>query len=196
MILVTILISGVMACLFFHFTCSNQEPVDNSMVIFMTFGMFCNQGIYILPNSMNAKLAIWWLLFAGLVLNASYSANLTSFLFVKKVKVPFTDLQSLASNTDYKVGSVAGSNWQAYLRDHTDASVKKLYKSRYLSVNSVSEAVEKMLQDSHFVFGWSQDAVYYQIEDSCLLQSVAIKAHQATFYMRKGFPYKEIIDKQ
>ena len=152
-----------------------------------------------LPKSMSAKIAILMVLMTGLVLNASYSANLTSFLFVKKVQVPFTDLKSLYHETDFSVGSVSGSSWQAYVKNHAEESILgwfNLLESRIKTVNSVPEGIEQMMSDDNYVFVWSQDEVYYQVEDTCHLQSVKMKKRQATFFMRKGFPYKEIIDKQ
>ena len=150
MILVTILVSSSVLCLFFYFT-DNQRKNDNGNVVLMTFGVFCSQGMNTLPKSMSAKIAIFMVLMTGLVLNASYSANLTSFLFVKKVQVPFTDLKSLYHETDFSVGSVSGSSWQAHVKNHAEESIVdwfNLLESRIKAVNYVPEGIEQMMFDS------------------------------------------------
>ena len=45
----------------------------------------------------------------GLIVYASYSASLTSFLAVFKLKMPFVGLRDMYENTAYRLGSLPGT---------------------------------------------------------------------------------------
>jgi hypothetical protein len=51
----------------------------------------------------------WW---AVVILFGSYTGNLVAFLTVVKVSPPFTDLEELAAQSQYKFGTLGGTMWE------------------------------------------------------------------------------------
>ena len=66
------------------------------------------------PESTATRIAFLTTFVGGLLLYASYSASLTSFLAIVQVAYPFVDLSSLYYQSDYKIGSVGGTAMDTY----------------------------------------------------------------------------------
>ena len=66
-------------------------------------------GRYIRPSSTSGTIFITCWLFVALVITTTYSANLIAFLSVEKYTVPFNTLQELASQDQYKFGTLGGT---------------------------------------------------------------------------------------
>lgn len=92
-----------------YFGYENKSMVDVGMVFVFPIRMLCCQGTEQDTHSLATRTVLIISLVASLVINASYSANLTSYLFNKKVPVPFTSLGDLKNHTNYKFGTVDGS---------------------------------------------------------------------------------------
>lgn len=70
----------------------------------------------------------------ALVIEASYSAALTSFLAVKSVYIPFTTIQGLIDDSTYTMGILEGSVDQILLKVRLNFA----YSLTYISVHNHS----------------------------------------------------------
>ena len=68
------------------------------------------------PENTATRIAFLTTFVGGLLLYASYSASLTSFLAIVQVAYPFVDLSSLYYQSDYKIGSVGGTAMDNYFK--------------------------------------------------------------------------------
>ena len=70
------------------------------------------------PGSLSATTFIiatfWW--FYVIVIDATYSANLTAFFTIEKEHAPFETLSELADNNEYLIGVVGGTAWVDEMR--------------------------------------------------------------------------------
>ena len=66
------------------------------------------------PENTATRIAFLTTFVGGLLLYASYSASLTSFLAIVQVAYPFVDLSSLYYQSDYKIGSIGGTAMDNY----------------------------------------------------------------------------------
>ena len=63
------------------------------------------------PKKLAVRIVVgsWWLF--CIIIVATYVANLVAFLAVSQLTLPFTTLEELAANTDYKFGTLGGTEW-------------------------------------------------------------------------------------
>ena len=66
----------------------------------------------------------------GFALYLLWEAMLISYLSQRTVTLPFTDLASLISNSDYKIGLQVGSEQENCFRDSNDPLFKKAWIDR------------------------------------------------------------------
>ena len=66
------------------------------------------------PENTATRIAFLTTFVGGLLLYASYSASLTSFLAIVQVAYPFVDLSSLYYQSDYKIGCIGGTAMDNY----------------------------------------------------------------------------------
>ncbi len=77
-------------------------------------GGLCAQGTPHEPKRVGSRIVFVILFLFGVVIVASYSASLTSFLAVQKIKMPFTDLESMYYETDYKIAFIRSSAAESF----------------------------------------------------------------------------------
>ena len=115
-ILVCILIMPMIRALF-HYAAEKEFDLGHyGSLIFCTLTTLINHGYAIEPSKTSTKILLLLLLFSGIVLNASYSANLTSHLYGFKFKTPFGNLHQLYYDTDFKVGLISGNSLYEYFK--------------------------------------------------------------------------------
>ena len=73
-----------------------------NVALFLSFSSLFQKGTDFEPKRFSTRIATITIFFATLVVFASYSASLTSFLAVFKISLPFTDLESLYYRTNYR----------------------------------------------------------------------------------------------
>ncbi len=68
------------------------------------------------PWKISSRIVFFSAFASSMVLYASYSASLTSFLAVKKYSLPFTDYKSFIEQSDYKIFQVPGAHYDDYYK--------------------------------------------------------------------------------
>ncbi|XP_067671109.1 probable glutamate receptor [Haliotis asinina] len=111
------------------------------------------QGLPYLPKSLPSRVfyTFWW--FFCIVITSVYTGNLTALLAVVREKVPFNNLQELATNTEFSVNIPRGSYIEYVVKNSNDSVMKALWKRTVASrtkeiINSKAEYQEhvKLLQ--------------------------------------------------
>ena len=83
-------------------------------------------GRFIKPFATSGKIFISCWLFVAIVITATYSANLIAFLSVEKYRVPFNNLAQLASQEEYKFGTLGGTAQMLHVKVRR-GSVRVIY---------------------------------------------------------------------
>ena len=73
--------------------------------------MFCFAGYTKKPTNLAERVVFgsWWLF--CIIVVATYGANLVAFLAVTQRTLPFTTLEELSAQSDYKYGFMGGTGW-------------------------------------------------------------------------------------
>ena len=81
-------------------------------MIMMTMFAGCEIG----PRALSTRIVsgIWW--FFTLILISSYTANLTSFLTMERMKSPIESVDDLAKQTEIKYGTIKGGSTMTFFR--------------------------------------------------------------------------------
>ena len=64
---------------------------------------------------MSTRLVFLLMMVASVVIFENYAASFTAFLSVVKLSVPFSNLEELYSQTDYRLGSISGMSYKDIL---------------------------------------------------------------------------------
>ncbi|KAJ4445619.1 hypothetical protein ANN_12301 [Periplaneta americana] len=72
--------------------------------VIYVFGIFCQQGNEVTPRSWSCRIVYWMAYFTSMILLASYSGTLISFLTIKHNPLPFSDVTGLLQDKSYQVG--------------------------------------------------------------------------------------------
>lgn len=107
-------ITTIFVALILHLLFDLWESKSNLRITTIPFtgsSVMLNQGSpsEIEPKSASGRVFLLTFLVAGMVLNASFSANLMSTLSSKKIRFPFSDIDSLYRQTDFQVLSLFSS---------------------------------------------------------------------------------------
>ena len=71
----------------------------------------------------------------GFLIYASYSASLTSFLAIQQISYPFVDMASMYYQTDFKIGSLAGTVLDDYFKVISLSTESRLKKFNIIMLN-------------------------------------------------------------
>ena len=95
------------------FRLESNKPFDPSMTMIACIAALVGQGNFRDTEKYSTRIILMTMLAGSLVLNAAYSANLTSVLFNKKVSKPFDSVHSLYYKTDYTIGTIGSTSHSA-----------------------------------------------------------------------------------
>ncbi len=93
-----------------------QKQCPNNSSILTGFQVFLRQGAPEEPSTNSSRLGFLVILITGTLTWCSYSATLTSYLATKNDKIPFTSLEEMLYQTDYKLVTTDGSSYLAFLK--------------------------------------------------------------------------------
>ncbi|XP_050406809.2 glutamate receptor ionotropic, delta-1 [Patella vulgata] len=172
-------------------------------LVLYLFGALINQGGTGMPSSMSGRsmLAAWWLICSILV--ATYSGNLIAFLTVSKEKLPFETLNDLASQKDYKWGTLGGSSWITLFKNSNLTIYQKIWKG-IQEFNKTDTGVLNYDQEYHLNKVISED--YGFIADKITAETRSSKSCKLTilkelfhpmgyaFALQNNSPYLQYFD--
>ena len=136
----------------------------------------------------------------GVILLASYSAKLISFLAIVKVNIPFKTLEDVL-HSDYKFGSVQGSApLDSFLHGPEDSVFRKIADSIIRLedaniVDTIGEGLEKARHEK-YVFVWTAYVIHSMTENSCDLLDLPIDLYSVSISIAwsRDVPHRHIVD--
>ena len=165
-----------------------------NMSLFLSFASLCQQGIEFEAKRFSTRVATITILFATLVVFAAYSASLTSFLAIFKVEMPFSDLETMYYETNYKIGSIRNTAFDNLFKAGNELD-KKIFEDRQDFVGSVNEGLEKS-NNEQFAFLWDAGTMDFLIGKKCSHIAIPKTVLNAViaFVIRKKSPYTSMFN--
>lgn len=145
------------------------------------------------PRSTSARTAYLSIFLASVVLFAMYNAALTSFLAVFKLQMPFTNINELYLDTDYRVALQDETAIIQMLRDASGIE-KKISDERLDVIISLDEGIAKMKEGNVAVL-FDNTAMAVKVGQGCEVVKVqtCYFHNSIVFATQKGLPYRGII---
>lgn len=170
-------------------------PVTLSSILFHQ-GSPCE----VKPKLLSGRLILIMFLFGSLVLNASFSANLTSTLSLRRIQYPFTNIKSLQSQTNYKLMIVKGTAFEHHFQESNSLTARGqlLKQNRVEFENHYKDTIRKVLTSNNNAFIGGVSDVSHHLEDHQReqLQSVDYGTEISTLFTRKNNPYIKLFNYQ
>ena len=162
--------------------------------LFLSFAALFQQGMEFEPKRFSTRISIITILFATLVVFAAYSASLTSFLAVFKVSLPFEGIESMYYETNYKMGSIRNTAFDNMFRLGNELD-RKIYKERQEYVGSVSEGLEKSMNEE-FAFLWDSGTMDFLIGQKCSHIAIpkTVLNSVIAYVIKKDSPYTNMFN--
>lgn len=139
---------------------------------------------------MSTRIVFLSVFVASLVVLTMYSASLTSFMAVKKLKMPFEDIRELYTKSSFEVTTLHESSIVDFLKNGKNGVTQRVHAERLLEVMTVGEAIS-LAKEGNVAFLWEAPAVESNPTAACHLARVKKKFYSGPVVMatRKGFPY-------
>lgn len=179
----------------------DQHFAKGSNVAFILFSCLVQQGSWILPTTGRAQAVLWLFWFTSVVLYASYTAILTSFLTVSTVTPPFSTLQEAVKAPGWKIGMLKGTATPKILQRSKKEGYQKVYEGLVrdpsLFCDSREAGLDRIMSDSKFSFMADRDAMSYLIRGNCSVKEMTENFLAGFSHMgyRKHLPYAEVINR-
>ena len=125
-----------------------------------------------------------------------YCAGLTSFLAVYKLQMPFTNIDELYLNTDYRVVMIDETATLQMLRDGQTQIEKNIYHERLVTVKTVDEGIAKMKDEKRIAFMDDHIIVAAKVGHGCEVVKVQTCYYSSpvVFAVQKGLSYRNMIN--
>ncbi|XP_069679125.1 glutamate receptor ionotropic, kainate glr-3-like [Periplaneta americana] len=169
--------------------------------LFIVFTVFTQQAPHPPLKPLSGSVAILTAQLTVLVLMAAYSGTLISFLTVRKIFMPFTDLAGFLKDGSYQLGVIEKTSEYDYFANNTDETMHKIYE-RLMKPNA-ENIVRSELDGLHRVCSARYaflSSTYFMIEPlkqrNCSIIAVPIGTFQVpvAIIMNKASPYRELLD--
>ncbi|KAM3965076.1 glutamate receptor ionotropic, kainate 2 [Aphomia sociella] len=185
----------------------NPENLQNIWSLYncmwLTMGAIMTQGCDILPRGIGSRwtAGFWW--FFALIITASYTANMSTFISNERRSNDITDVKQLAAQTKVSYGALYNASTYNFFRTSNDSVYQKIWtvmKSAKPTVFTYSneEGKDRVLQSKkgNYVFFMESAAIEYYKQRDCRLRMVGPKLDSKEYgiAMPKNYPHKSWID--
>ena len=123
---------------------------------------FMMRGDTILPNSNSNRIAFVIALVGGIVMYYNWEADLISYLTIKRIKLPFSNLQELAENSKYRVIVPQGTYLVDYFKYSKEPVRKRIWKEKiepYVEQLPLFDDYLDALLNDQFVVAFSENGL-------------------------------------
>ena len=164
-----------------------------------------NQGAVWSPSQMSSRVIYGFYTVGWIILVATYTGYLVSFLSVKKDVIPFTTMSELAANSEYKLGILGGSYIHSVvLMNYTESTPfwhlqSKLLRDSIQDSSVVNDDIDihhsRLLTEKYAYVGTSDTYLSFAA-DSCRIGILEEKGERARdgFVFQKNSAYTEDFD--
>ncbi|XP_013191608.2 glutamate receptor ionotropic, kainate 2 [Amyelois transitella] len=187
----------------------NQDPKNLQNIwslyncMWLTMGSIMTQGCDILPRGVGSRWTsgVWW--FFAMIITASYTANMSTFISNDRRSNDITDVKSLSEQNKVSYGAVYNSSTYFFFKNSNDSVYQKIWSvmssaKPSVFLNNNDEGKERVLRSKtgNFAFFMESSAIEYYIQRNCDLKMVGSKLDSKEYgiAMPKNYPRKEWID--
>ena len=158
------------------------------------------QGSHLQPKTASTRIVFCTSFVLGVILLASYSAKLISFLAVIKTNVPFQTLEDVL-HSEYQFGSVDGTAPLTNFINGPENSIFRkigdniIMKDKNNIVNTIEEGLEKAKREK-YVFVWTADVIKSITDSSCDFLNIPIDLYSVSISLgwSRSVPHRHLID--
>ncbi|XP_072932699.1 glutamate receptor ionotropic, kainate 2-like isoform X2 [Epargyreus clarus] len=187
----------------------NQHPENLQNIwslyncMWLTMGAIMTQGCDILPRAAGSRwvTGMWW--FFALIITASYTANMSTFLSNSRRSSEITDVKALSEQNKVAYGAVLNTSTYNFFKNSNDPVYQKIWNvmsSAKPSVftNNNDEGKERVLRSKgqNYAFFMESTAIEYFMQRNCSLKMVGSQLDSKDYGigMPKNSPHKTLID--
>ncbi|XP_026489844.2 glutamate receptor ionotropic, kainate 2-like [Vanessa tameamea] len=183
----------------------NPENLQNIWSLYncmwLTMGSIMTQGCDILPRAAGSRwvAGMWW--FFALIVTASYTANMSTFLSANRRSNEITDINDLTGKNSISYGTLYNGSTYKFFETSNDTLYKKLWsvmKSTKPTVftRSNDEGRDRVQRSkSKYAFFMESTSIEYYMQKYCDLKMIGkLDSKDYGIAMPKNSPYKSLID--
>ncbi|XP_037875293.1 glutamate receptor ionotropic, kainate 2 [Bombyx mori] len=186
----------------------NMEPENLQNIwdlyncMWLTMGAIMTQGCDILPRAPGSRwiTGMWW--FFALIVTASYTANMSTFLINNRRTNFIKDVKDLSEQTKVSYGAVDNSSTFKFFKNSNESLYQKIWTVMETTRPSVftssnEEGLHRVLKsEGKYAFFMESTAIEYYTNRYCDLKMVGSKLDSKEYgiAMPKNFPRKGLID--
>ncbi|KAG4075834.1 hypothetical protein HA402_003660 [Bradysia odoriphaga] len=146
--------------------------------IWLVAGSIMQQGCDILPRAISTRVTagLWW--FFALIVISSYTANLATFLTMKRMEKSIENAEDLAKQSEIKYGAVIGGSTMGFFKNSNHSTYQRMWTAMESASPSVfvennAEGIERVLNGNRkYAFLMESTAIDYAIARKCNLMNV------------------------
>ncbi|PSN34367.1 Ionotropic receptor 141 [Blattella germanica] len=168
------------------------------------FGIFCQQGHEISPRSWSCRIIYWMTYLTAIILLASYSGTLVSFLAVKHHPLPFNDIEGFLRDETYKTGMIR-SYFQLFtktkdipisLQTPSQKLIRKVEKEKDNSPLLALDGLKRLCKDKYALLITASVVPPLMDDVPCGVVSLPRFSIEIgmSYIIAKGSPYRSIIN--
>ncbi|XP_038213872.1 glutamate receptor 4-like [Zerene cesonia] len=184
----------------------NPENLQNIWSLYncmwLTMGSIMTQGCDILPRAAGSRwvTGMWW--FFALIVTASYTANMSTFLRNNRRSTEITDIKDLSEQNKIAYGAVTNASTYKFFETSNDTIYKKIWSTMNSAKPTVftrnnEEGLNRVLKSKgKYAFFMESTAIEYYMQRFCELKMVGNKLDSKDYgiAMPKNSPFKSLID--
>ncbi|CAK1585389.1 unnamed protein product [Parnassius mnemosyne] len=186
----------------------NQNPENLQNIwsfyncMWLTIGAIMTQGCDILPRAIGSRwvTGMWW--FFALIVTASYTANMSTFLSNSRRDNEIKDVKKLSEQHEISYGVLINGSTYKFFENSNDSVYQKIFtvmESAKPTVFTTSndEGRDRVVRSKGtYVFFMESTAIEYYTERHCDLKMVGPKLDSKDYgiALHKKSPYKRLVD--
>ncbi|XP_068634016.1 glutamate receptor ionotropic, kainate 2-like isoform X2 [Battus philenor] len=184
----------------------NPENLQNIWSLYncmwLTMGAIMTQGCDILPRAAGSRwvTGMWW--FFALIVTASYTANMSTFLSNSRRDNEIKDVKELSEQNEISYGVLINGSTYNFFASSNDSVYQKIWtvmKSAKPTVftNNNDEGKDRVVRSKgNYVFFMESTAIEYYMQRNCDLKMVGSKLDSKDYgiALHKNSPYKRLVD--
>ncbi|XP_033607020.1 glutamate receptor 1-like [Cryptotermes secundus] len=170
--------------------------------LFFIFGAVCQQGAEVQSPQLTSCRVVYLTTYLGaVVMLASYSATLISFLTVRTVKLPFNDIEEFLKVGTHKLGTLEHSTALNFFRESEMPLYREVYR-RFLQpahgtmVPDVTAGLTRLCSSKYALLAMYVDTVGYMEHVTCPVVSLRRSYFRSSlaFGLALNSPYKAFLN--
>ncbi|KAJ9577295.1 hypothetical protein L9F63_006134 [Diploptera punctata] len=188
-----------------HYHGLDRNSVNNFRIrdsLFIILAAFCQQGVEKdTPQFSSCRVLYVTTYFTAVIILASYSATLVSFLTVGKIILPFTDLEDVLRAGTHKLGAVKTSTVLYHFRSAQTGLYQRvqthlLHEKHNSLVTDIQSGLLRVCQEPYLFMAMNTEVLPYLSQMHCDITSLPVTYFRVSLSMglRLYSPYKPFIN--